>query len=143
MTEQIAVGQTKTLTAAHKPPDAHIASYAWSESSNGTLLSLVPDGDIATITGVAPGDARVTVATTNGDGTPGPSYSEDVTVIDAAPPEVAQPVEPGAESVSFSWGDVAEVADGAEVAPVISDQAAPSQWSMGEPPVAEEDEHGA
>ena len=141
MTE-IAVGQTRTLTAAHEPIEAHIASYAWSEDSGGTIVSLVPDNDTATITGVAVGDTRVTLATTNGDGSPGPSYSEDVSVTDAVPPPPPAPAEPGAESVSFSWGDVAPVAEGAEVAPII-DPVAPAQWSTGEPPTAEEDEHGA
>lgn len=138
---KIAVGATKVLTAATTPPDAHVASYLWSEGSDGTLLSLQPgDSDSATITGVATGTVRLTLATRNASGSPGPSYSEDVTVVDASPALPAPPEEtPGAESVSIEWSD--EPVDGAEVAPTPDepvDQVAPPQWSTGAPPTTEE-----
>lgn len=148
MTE-LAVGQTKDLTATHEPAEAHIASYAW-HSSDEAVVTVAGDGETASVTAVAPGTARITLDTTNANGTPGPSHSEDVTVTEAAPPAAPEePAAPTADVVGFTWSDPA-----AEPAPEAPPEETPptSLGGVGEPAAwnaapeaapAEETSHGA
>lgn len=131
MTQELEANATRTITVTVQPPDSHIAQYRWGENSGGTVIALTPHDDAsADVTGVAVGQARVTLDTVNADGTPGPSYSEDVDVTEA-PSDAAPPAETGdttvkADSVSFEWSD------GAEVAPTPSEDTgpiAPAEWS--------------
>ncbi|MEW6541137.1 MAG: S-layer homology domain-containing protein [Bacillota bacterium] len=89
----INVGATRQLTATVVPADATNKAVTWT-SGNTTVATVVYDGDgrLATVTGVAAGNAVITATTVDGNHTATSTIT--VTVPAAAPPS------PG------DWGDV-------------------------------------